>query len=369
MSTNGLASSPTGNMDSIGDPAQPLLQATAPRDVPSPLTGGLIDALGRTPLVRFDRIAPARTELWGKLEGLNPGGSSKARPAARMIADALSDGRLRPGGTVVESSSGNMGIGLAGACALRDLHFICVVDQRTNPLALGTMRALGAELRMIDADRLGGRSMLEARLELVGEIVASTPGAFWPNQYENPSNPTSHAVGTMREIDEALDGRIDYLFAAAGTAGTLRGCLDYLEAAGRECRVVAVDACGSALFGGAPGSRRLPGMGAGIETRHSRACAPDRLVRVSDLDCVVGCRRMARREGLVVGASSGGVLSAVAELAPELPSGARCVAILPDLGSGYLETVFDDRWVELELGVDPVELRRLVEAPGGTAGR
>lgn len=356
-------------MSPIGDAAQPLLQATVPRDSPSPLAGGLIDALGRTPLVRFDRVLGPSIELWGKLEGLNPGGSSKARPAARMIADALSDGRLRPGGTVVESSSGNMGIGLAGACALRDLRFICVVDQRTNPLALGTMRALGAELRMIDAEALGGRSMLEARLDLVRKIAADTPGAFWPNQYANPSNPASHAVGTMREIDEALDGRIDYLFAAAGTAGTLRGCLDHLQAAGRTCRVVAVDAAGSALFGGPAGTRKLPGMGAGIETDHSRACTPTRVIRVSDLDCVVGCRRMARREGLLVGASSGGILSAVSKVVPELAEGARCVAILPDLGAAYLETVFEDGWVERELGVGAAELRDRLHGAGGPVPR
>ncbi len=321
-------------------------------------------------MVQFDRLIDQPVEVWGKLEGLNPGGSSKARPAARMIADALADELIEAGGTVVESSSGNMGIGLAGACALADLRFICVIDERTNPLTAKSMRALGAELRPVGPDLPGGQSLLEARLELVRRIVAETPGAYWPNQYENPSNPASHATGTIREIDEALDGVIDYLFVAAGTAGTLRGCLDYLGTHSRRSQVVAVDAVGSVLFGGSPAARRLPGMGAGIETGHSRACAPHLLERVSDLECVTGCRRMARREGLLVGASSGGVIAAIARMAPRLPPGSRCVGILPDLGAGYLETVFDDDWVERELGVTaaPEPAQHLNDPDGAEPG-
>jgi cysteine synthase A len=164
----------------------------------------------------------------------------------------------------------------------------------------------------------------------------------------------------MREIDEALDGRLDYLFVATSTTGTLRGCGDYLREHGRSTRIVAVDSAGSALFGGLRGARRLPGFGAGVETGLSATADFDELVRVSDLDCVVGCRRLAEREAILAGASSGGVAFALEALAAQMEAGSRCAAIFPDGGTGYLETVYDDAWVERELGCGPGRLAALV---------
>jgi cysteine synthase A len=164
----------------------------------------------------------------------------------------------------------------------------------------------------------------------------------------------------MREIDEALEGRLDYLFVATSTTGTLRGCGDYLREHGRSTRVIAVDSTGSALFGGRRGTRRLPGFGAGVETDLSAGAEFDELVRVSDLDCVVGCRRLAEREAILAGASSGGIAFAVEALATQMAPGSRCAAIFADGGAGYLETVYDDTWVERELGCPPARLAALV---------
>jgi cysteine synthase A len=164
----------------------------------------------------------------------------------------------------------------------------------------------------------------------------------------------------MREIDEALDGEIDYLFVATSTSGTLLGCCDYLRSRNRQTRVVAVDAAGSVLFGGTPGTRRLPGLGAGIETDLSRRVEFDELVRVSDMECVIGCRRLAHHEAILAGASAGGVVMAFDKIARRMARGDRCALIFADGGSGYLTTVYDDDWVESELGCTRDELAALV---------
>lgn len=330
---------------------------------------GVLEAIGDTPLIALRRYLPrSDVAVWAKLEACNPGGSAKDRPAARMLIDALEQGVVTPSTTVIESSSGNMGVGLAQACRYHDIALICVVDARAHERSVRTMRALGADVRVVsDSDAPDG-NLLAARLRVVADLVARTPDSFWPNQYANHSNAAAHAAGTIREIDEALDGALDYVLVATSTTGTLRGCCDYLRAHGRATKVVAVDAIGSALFGGSAGRRLLPGFGAGVETQLSIDVEFDRLVRVSDLDCVIGCRRLARREAILAGASSGGVVIALEHLADELTSGASCAVILPDGGNGYLETVYDDGWVADVLGCDRAELAQLVgdRAPRST---
>lgn len=323
---------------------------------------GVLAAIGNTPLVALGRYMPGRpdVELWAKLEASNPGGSAKDRPAARMLQDALDSGAISAGTTVIESSSGNMGVGLAQACRFHGLHLICVVDARAHENNVRMMRALGADVRVVTRPDRETGELLTARLNLVADLLVQTPDSFWPDQYANPSNPAAHAAGTMREIDEALHGDLDYVFVATSTTGTLRGCWDYVRAHGRDTQVVAVDAVGSALFGGARAPRVLPGFGAGMQTELSTGAAYDRLERVTDLDCVVGCRRLVDREAILAGASSGGVAVAVERLVAEIACDSRCAIILPDGGAGYLTTVYDDAWVHAELGCAPADLARLV---------
>jgi N-(2-amino-2-carboxyethyl)-L-glutamate synthase len=323
---------------------------------------GVLGAIGDTPLVGLRRyLMRPDIDVWAKLEAANPGGSAKDRPAVRMLEDALDRGLITARTTVIESTSGNMGIGLAQACRYHGIRLICVVDIRAHQTSLRAMRALGADVRVVAPSADDSANLLAARLRLVADLVARTPDAFWPNQYANHANAAAHAAGTMREIDEALGGVLDYLFVATSTTGTLRGCCDYLREHARPTRVVAVDSAGSALFGGASGPRLLPGFGAGVETQLSVGAEFDRLERVSDLDCVVGCRRLARREAILAGASSGGVAIALERLAYELAPGSSCALILPDGGTGYLETVYDDAWVADVLGCAPDSLARLVD--------
>jgi 2,3-diaminopropionate biosynthesis protein SbnA len=347
-------------------------QMSAAAEVPSRTTRparepvvGVLGAIGDTPLVGLRRyLRRPDVEVWAKLEAANPGGSAKDRPATRMLEDALDDGLITAGTTIIESSSGNMGIGLAQACRYHGLDLICVADSRSHDTSLRTMRALGADVRVVSPADAADGNLLAARLRLVAQLLADTPNSFWPNQYANHSNAAAHAAGTMREIDEALDGALDYVFVATSTTGTLRGCGDYLRAHGRTTQVVAVDAAGSALFGGSPGPRLLPGFGAGVETQLSAGAGFDRLERVCDLDCVVGCRRLVAREAILAGASSGGVMAALDRVADELAPGTSCAVILADGGTGYLETVYDDSWVTRTLACQPDELAGLVAGDG-----
>ncbi len=328
-----------------------------------PPSEGVLDAIGDTPLVALRRyLGSSGIHVWAKLEASNPGASAKARPAARMIEDALAHGLVGPGTTIIESTSGNMGVGLAQACRYHDMNLICVVDSRTHETNVRTLRALGADVRVVSRPDPATGDLLAARLSLVQQLLQTTPNSFWPDQYTNESNAAAHADGTMREIDEALDGDLDYVFVATSTTGTLRGCCDYLRAHQRATRVVAVDAVGSALFGGVRDVRHVPGFGAGVETTLSRTAAYDELVRVDDLDCVTGCRRLIDREAIFAGGSSGGVAVALEMLAPQMPDGSRCALIFADGGAGYLQTVYDDDWVSQTLGCTPDRLAVRVAA-------
>mgnify|MGYP005988072545 CR=1 FL=1 len=317
----------------------------------------VLDLVGQTPMVRLGRYLDARgVNLIAKVEALNPGGSAKDRPARYMIEQALADGRLSPGDTVIESSSGNMGIGLAQACAVLGLKFICVVDPNAQAQNVAIIRALGAKIELVETPIKG--DFLAARLERVAELLQASPDRFWPNQYANTDNPASHEAGTIAEIDAALSDQIDYLFVACSSTGTARGCRDYLRRMGRKTKVVAVDAMGSTLFDGTAGPRKISGMGAGRLPELAEGQSFDDLIRVSDIACVAGCRRAVAREGLLVGGSGGGVLEAVRSMQDRL-DGKTAVAILHDSGSRYLGTVFDPEWVERELGTSETEVLAL----------
>ena len=327
---------------------------------PSRIHSGVLAVVGNTPLVRLKRyLQRDHIDLIVKLESFNPGGSAKDRPALQMLKNAIESGRIGAATTVIESSSGNMGIGLAHVCRYYGLNFICVVDPHTQAQNIDIMRALGARIEMVQQPR--DSSYLAARWNRVSELMSEVPHAFWPNQYANPQNPLAHEQGTIREIDEALGGEFDFLFVATSSTGTASGCRDYLHSRGRSTQVIAVDAVGSILFGGAAGERIIPGLGAGRIPELAKGQGFDEVHRVRDLDCVVGCRRLAEREAILVGGSSGGVLETIRSMSNRI-SGSRCVAILHDSGTRYLDTVFSDDWVERKIGVSPGQLRRLVDS-------
>lgn len=317
-------------------------------------------AVGNTPLVRLSRLF-AHAQVLAKVESVNPGGSAKDRPAAAMLDAALATGELAPGGTVVESSSGNLGLALARSCTVRGITFVCVVDSRANTTTVAAIKALGGKIELVMEPDPETGDLLTARIKRVQQLLQEIPGAVNLYQYGNPANPGSHRDGTMREIAEATDHQLDAVVAACSTTGTISGCAAYIREHGMKTKVIAVDAVGSVLFGGTAGPRNLPGMGAGFVTDLSRTVTPDQVIRVGERDCVAAARALARTEGILAGASTGAVVHAVAALLTEQPELQRVAMLVHDGGLPYMNTVYDDDWVAQHLGVSPESMERSVQ--------
>ncbi len=309
----------------------------------------VLAAVGNTPLIQLNRIYPdAPIQLYGKLEAVNPGGSIKDRTAHTILTAAFSTGELKPGATVIESSSGNMAIGLAQTCRYLGLNLIVVVDPNVNRQTVKILRAYGAQIDQVEElDPTGG--YLKTRLRRVQTLLDVVPNSYWPNQYANAHNPLAHRR-TMDEIVTALGGKLDYLFAATSTCGTLMGCAQYVRESGLSTKIIAVDAMGSAIFNSPPAKRLLPGHGAGRRPELLDEQYVDRVIYISDRECVIGCRRLLDREALLCGGSSGAVTMAVEKMLPELPRSASCAVILCDRGERYLDTIYSTEWVAEHLG-------------------
>ncbi|KKO52946.1 2,3-diaminopropionate biosynthesis protein SbnA [Paenibacillus sp. DMB20] len=317
------------------------------------LEGGIVDTIGDTPLIRLSQLfQDAPFDAYAKLEGMNPGGSGKDRPALYLLKEAIRRGDITERSVVVESSSGNLAISLAQLCRYLGLRFICVVDPRTTEQHKSIIRGFGGEIDLVSEPDEETGEFLPARIRRVKELVRQIPHAYWTNQYGNLDNSLSHTEMTMKEICDEL-GPIDYLFCGVSSCGTIRGCSDYIRSKGQHTKIVAVDAAGSVIFGGKKSSRRFPGLGAGIVPGLYHPEVADEVLYVSDRDCVEGCRLLVRRESIMAGASSGGVISAMLRMKARIPKGAVCAAILPDRGERYMDTVYNDDWVRRELGFDP----------------
>jgi 2,3-diaminopropionate biosynthesis protein SbnA len=319
--------------------------------VDEPVREGILSAVGGTPLVRLEKVYPeVGFQLFAKLEALNPGGSIKDRPARAILEQAMKEGLVNSETVIVESSSGNMGIGLSQACCYYGLRLICVVDAKSARQNVAIMQAYGTEIDYVaEPDPVTGE-FLQARLNRVQQLLREIGNSFWPNQYANVHNSGSHYRTTMHEIVTALDGKVDYVFCATSTCGTVRGCGEYVRDHGLSTKVVAVDAKGSLIFSDEQGKRLFPGMGAGLRPPLCNIDLIHECVLVSDLECVIGCRRMVRSEGLLSGASCGGVVAAVEHLKGKIPAGSTCVLILPDRGERYLDTVYSDDWIREHFG-------------------
>lgn len=306
---------------------------------------GILAAIGNTPTVRLNRVfKDIGFHLFAKLESLNPGGSMKDRPALSILEHGIASGQIQPGTVIIESSSGNMGIGLAQACSYLGLRFICVVDPKATAQNIRLLQAYGAEVDFVLEPDPETDAYLQARINRVGELLSILKPSFWPNQYANIHNSNAHHE-TMSEIVTALGPDLDYLFCATSTCGTIRGCTEYIRDHGLKTKVYAVDAVGSVIFGGKKSDRLIPGHGAALQPELYQPGLVERCLRVTDLECVVGCRRLLRREAILCGGSSGAIVMAVEQIKSEIPDGATCVVILPDRGERYLDSIYSDSWV------------------------
>jgi len=303
------------------------------------------DLVGNTPLVRLNHVTDGiGATVLAKVEYFNPGGSSKDRIAANIIDAAEREGLLGPGGTIVEPTSGNTGVGLALVAQQRGYRCIFVVPDKVAEDKQRVMRAYGAEVVVAptSVEPEDPRSYYSVSDRLVREI----PGAYKPNQYSNQNGPRSHYETTGPEIWRDTEGRVTHFVAGVGTGGTITGAGRFLkEASAGEVRIVAVDPVGSIYSGGPVHGYDVEGVGEDFWPGAYDPSIVDEIHRISDAESFAMTRRLAREEGLLVGGSSGMAVVGALRAARDLPDDAVVVVLLPDHGRGYLSKLFDDDWM------------------------
>jgi cystathionine beta-synthase len=305
----------------------------------------ILDAVGKTPLVRLNRLGKGlKATLMAKVEYLNPGGSVKDRVAVRMIDEAEREGLLKPGGVIVEATAGNTGVGLALVAAIRGYRCIFVLPDKMSEDKISLLRAYGAEV-VITPTAVAPDSP-ESYNGVADRLAREIPGAYRPNQFANANNPLSHYQTTGPEIWEDSQGKIDVFVAGMGTGGTISGTGRYLKEKNPRIVVVGADPEGSILSGDTPHPFKVEGIGEDFIPRTFDRQVVDEMIRVSDRDSFNTARRLAREEGLLVGGSAGTALTAALRYAERLTAHANIVVLLPDTGRNYLTKIFSDRWMQ-----------------------
>lgn len=278
-----------------------------------------------------------------KIEGLNPAGSIKLKTAVELVDSMESAGILHANSRIIESSSGNLGIALGIVCAEKRYPLTIVTDPNASNHAESMMRALGINIvKVTEPDLAGG--YLQTRINYIRNQVSQDPRLVWLNQYANKANIAAHRDRTAESLHKEL-GSPDALVIGVGTSGTLMGCLEYFAFHSPSTRIVAVDSAGSVTFGGKPGTRRIPGIGASLRPEIFQDTGDFDQVTVTEQETIRMCRRIAGRYGLLVGGSTGTALVAAERISSQLMPGSRIVVISPDLGSNYLDTIYSDFWV------------------------
>jgi cysteine synthase A len=293
----------------------------------------ITELIGRTPLVRLNRLSkPGSATIYGKVEFFNPGGSVKDRICLNMINEAERQGKLKPGGTIVEPTSGNTGIGLALISAVRGYKLILVMPESMSMERASLLSSYGAQLVLTPAWEGMKGSIREAE-----SLLSQNPSYFMPDQFSNPANPAMHKKTTAPEIWEALDGKIDAFVAAVGTGGTITGCGEIFKERIPSVKVIAVEPAGSpVLSGGEPGPHKIQGIGAGFIPQVLNRKILDRVIKVTDDEAYQTAKQLSKMEGLLVGISAGANVFAAQQVAEELGPGKNVVTILCDTGERYI---------------------------------
>lgn len=304
----------------------------------------MLDLVGNTPLVRVNNVTDgARGQVLAKVEYLNPGGSVKDRIAVRMVDEAERTGALQPGGTIVEPTSGNTGVGLALVAQQRGYSCIFVCPDKVSEDKRNVLKAYGAEV--VVCPTAVAPEHPDSYYN-VSDRLASQPGAWKPDQYSNPANPASHYATTGPEIWAQTEGRVTHFVAGVGTGGTISGVGRYLKDQNPDVQVIGADPVGSVYSGGTGRPYLVEGVGEDFWPETYDREVADRIIEISDADSFAMTRRMAREEGMLVGGSSGMAMAAAVRLAAEMDNpDAVIVVLLPDSGRGYLTKVFNDDWL------------------------
>ncbi len=303
----------------------------------------IMELIGKTPLVELGKIQEAyglEGRLLAKLEYMNPAGSVKDRAAKEMIEDAERRGKLKPGGTIIEPTSGNTGIGLAFISAIKGYRLILTMPETMSEERRNILKIYGAEIVLTPGDQ-GMRGAIERAKELTGEIE----GSFMPSQFDNPANAAAHLKATGPEVWMDTDGRMDIFVAGVGSGGTITGVGEYLKSMNPDVKIVAVEPESSAVLSGkTPGKHAIQGIGAGFIPELLNTEIYDEIITVNNTDCIAMGRKLARTEGILTGISSGAALYAAVQLMkrPE-NKGKTVVVLLPDSGDRYYSTaLFQD---------------------------
>jgi cysteine synthase A len=307
-----------------------------------PMIKTVLDLIGNTPLVKLNKLTDAGdAEVWAKLEGFNPGGSVKDRPALAMIVDAEKKGLLKKGMKIVEPTSGNTGIGLAMVAAVKGYTIVLTMPESMTVERRRLLEAYGAELVLTPADK-----GMKGAIEKADELLASGNEYYKPDQFGNPANPQAHRRTTAKEILKQMGTkRIDAFVAGVGTGGTITGVGEVLKKKFKDITIYAVEPTASAvLSGGKPGPHPIQGIGAGFVPEILNTDVYDGIIQVTQDDAADTTRRLAQEEGILVGISSGAACWASLQVAKKLGKGSRVVTVLPDVGERYMTMgIFDRR--------------------------
>lgn len=305
----------------------------------------ILEAIGHTPLVKLNKVTEGvASPIYAKIECMNPGGSIKDRVGLQMIEAAEEAGLLKPGGTIIEPTAGNTGVGIAMVAAVKGYKCICVLPDKMSEEKRALLRAYGAEVIVTPTDVPPDSP--QQYIQVADRLAKEIPNSFRPDQYNNPENPLAHYLTTGPEIWEQTAGKIDVFVATMGTGGTLSGTAKYLKEKNPKITIVGVDPEGSILSGDSPKPYKVEGIGEDFIPRNFHREIIDEMIRIGDKESFYMTRRIAREEGILVGGSSGTAVAAAVKYAMRLPEPKNIVVILPDTGRNYITKIFSDQWLQ-----------------------